>query len=105
MRRDGHGTDMHGAGCSQSNINVDARYSSADVNSFHLGGYGGGIAGFVPRPEVDEDMLVRQDRPELLGASRSKRCDQLRHTRLLLPTDRASASRQQRFQVMEKISS
>jgi outer membrane autotransporter protein len=33
------------AGYSQSNLNVDARYSSADVNSFHLGGYGGGMAG------------------------------------------------------------
>jgi len=33
------------AGYSQSNLDVDKRYSSADVNSFHLGGYGGGMAG------------------------------------------------------------
>jgi outer membrane autotransporter protein len=33
------------AGYSQSNIGADARYSSADVDSFHLGGYGGGMAG------------------------------------------------------------
>jgi outer membrane autotransporter protein len=33
------------AGYSQSNLEVDNRYSSAEVNSFHLGGYGGGMAG------------------------------------------------------------
>ena len=33
------------AGYSQSNLDIDARHSSADVESFHLGGYGGGMAG------------------------------------------------------------
>ena len=33
------------AGFSQSDINVDARYSAADVESFHLAGYAGGMAG------------------------------------------------------------
>jgi uncharacterized protein with beta-barrel porin domain len=33
------------AGYSQSNVDVDARYSSADVETIHLGGYGGGMAG------------------------------------------------------------
>ena len=32
-------------GASFSNVNVDARYSSAQVQSYHLGGYLGGIAG------------------------------------------------------------
>lgn len=32
-------------GASFSNVNVDARYSGADVNSYHLGGYVGGMAG------------------------------------------------------------
>lgn len=33
------------AGYSQSDISVDARHSGADVNSFHLAGYAGGMAG------------------------------------------------------------
>ena len=32
-------------GASFSNVDVDARYSSADVESYHLGGYLGGMAG------------------------------------------------------------
>jgi outer membrane autotransporter protein len=32
-------------GASFSNVDVDARYSSADVESYHLGGYLGGVAG------------------------------------------------------------
>ncbi len=32
-------------GASFSNVEVDARYSSADVETYHLGGYAGGMAG------------------------------------------------------------
>jgi outer membrane autotransporter protein len=32
-------------GASFSNVSVDARYSGADVKSYHLGGYAGGMAG------------------------------------------------------------
>jgi hypothetical protein len=35
-----------------------------------VGRIGLGVAGLVPRPQVDEDVLVRKDHPELVGTDR-----------------------------------
>jgi hypothetical protein len=45
----------------------------------HRGRISLGVAGLVPGPQVDEDVLVRQDRAEFVGALRAEGRDQSGH--------------------------